>query len=176
MLDPNSHPSSSPSTPSPVVGYIIGVPSTKAFVSAIKEQYIPSLDDPFLSPPKDGEVSNGDGPQVGALKRFLYRPEDHYLHEEFPRLLKGWPAHLHIDILPEWQGKGWGKVLMEEFCKRLRGEGAKGVHLIMGGGNKTAERFYRKVGFERFGEVLDGGESGEVGRSKDKTVWMVRSL
>ena len=58
-------------------------------------------------------------------------------------------------------------------------EGCKGVHLGMAGMNDKAEAFYTSMGFRRFPEVLDGEESGEMGRSPgegDTVVFQVIDL
>ena len=112
----------------------------------------------------------------GAMRGMIYRPEEHYLHKDFPNLVDGWPAHLHIDILPEWQRSGWGRALFDRYCGNLKAKGVSGVHLVMAEDNKGAERFYGRVGFERFGEALDGGLNGEVGMSSEKSLWMVKKL
>lgn len=97
-------------------------------------------------------------------------------HPDSPSVLDKFPAHLHIDLLPEFQGKGFGRQLIETYLNKLREQSVKGVHLIMDGQNFGAEKFYYRVGFRRFGDVLDGGVSGEVGRHGDGTVWMVREV
>jgi len=53
---------------------------------------------------------------------------------------------------------------METLISKLRGQDVEGVHLVMAGDNVVAGKFYEAVGFERFGEVLDGGRSQERGR------------
>ena len=111
----------------------------------------------------------------GALRHILYSPEG-MLHQDFPELLHKYPGHLHIDILPAYQRKGYGRKLMDRFCEKLRQAGGKGVHLIMAGDNVDAERFYGRVGFGRFPEVLDGGSSGEEGRDVNKSMWLIKVL
>lgn len=81
----------------------------------------------------------------------------------WPGMLQKYPAHLHIDILPEFQGQGWGRKLIEAWCEKINGEGAKGVHLDMVKDNVGARRFYEKLGFGVCEQVLDGGASGETG-------------
>ena len=59
----------------------------------------------------------------------------------------GWPAHLHIDLLPRAQGRGWGRRMLEQQMAALRATGAPGVHLCVAPGNTRAQVFYRKLGF-----------------------------
>jgi len=63
-----------------------------------------------------------------------------------PRLA-AYPAHLHIDLLPEWQGKGYGRGLMEAFLAGVHAAGAPRVHLGMVPTNTAARAFYHRLGF-----------------------------
>jgi GNAT superfamily N-acetyltransferase len=110
------------------------------------------------------------------MLRRLYSPDESLLHPQLPTLLENFPAHLHIDILPEYQGKGRGRALMNAFIAKLRENGVKGIHLIKAVENTASEIFYSKVGFSRYGGVMDGGESGELARISGGRVCMVRKL
>lgn len=61
----------------------------------------------------------------------------------------GYPAHLHIDLLPEAQGAGWGRGLMTALCDALRAQGVPGVHAAVAVENTAAHAFYPRVGFTR---------------------------
>lgn len=111
---------------------------------------------------------------VRGLRREVYAGTCTML-QSHASLLETYPAHLHINLLPEYTGKGWGKVLMGAFLEKMRGMGVRGVHLGMVATNDGAGRFYMREGFERCGEVLDGGVSGEKGRDGG-AVCMVRRL
>jgi ribosomal protein S18 acetylase RimI-like enzyme len=58
-----------------------------------------------------------------------------------------YPAHLHINILPAWQGRGLGGRLMEAFLSRLRERSVPGVFLETSDRNLKALPFYEKLGF-----------------------------
>lgn len=62
------------------------------------------------------------------------------------------PAHLHIDLLPELQGAGWGRRLIDTLVAQLADEGVEGVHLVAPRANVAAQAFYPKVGFAPIGE------------------------
>ena len=64
-----------------------------------------------------------------------------------------YPAHLHIDILPEYHRQGWGGKLLTTLFDHLRSKGIKGVMLTAGTGNVNAGKFYAKYGFEQL-EIL----------------------
>lgn len=58
-----------------------------------------------------------------------------------------YPAHLHIDLLPEAQGQGVGSQLMQTLLQTLRRAGVPGVFLCVGADNARAIAFYEKHGF-----------------------------
>jgi len=69
-----------------------------------------------------------------------------------PRLfIKKYPAHLHIDILPDYQRQGLGSQLMDTLTAHLRAKGIPGVMLGVGSKNEKGKNFYKKYGF---GEVV----------------------
>ena len=59
-----------------------------------------------------------------------------------------YPAHLHIDILPEYQHMGLGRKLMDALCDNLRNKNVKGVMFTVWHKNYNAIKFYEKYGFE----------------------------
>ncbi len=61
-----------------------------------------------------------------------------------------YPAHLHIDILDEYQNKGYGRLLMEALLDKLKKNGIKGIMLMAGSWNEGAIRFYSRFGFKMF--------------------------
>lgn len=150
------------------MGYILAAPCTAAFADAYPA-YLAQLPASLATPPPPcaSSASASDASDASALQakllRALHDPAA-LLHSAFPALLRDYPAHMHVDILADFQGQGWGARLLAALEERLRGMGVRGLHLGMDGKNKGAERFYRRAGFERFGEVMDGGVSGEVGR------------
>ncbi len=59
-----------------------------------------------------------------------------------------YPAHLHIDLLPEYQRKGFGGKLINALFEHLKSKNICGVMLTTGKTNETACNFYKKYGFE----------------------------
>ena len=57
------------------------------------------------------------------------------------------PAHLHIDLLPELQGQGWGRRLIDTLAGALRERGVSGLHLVASADNTGALAFYARLGF-----------------------------
>ena len=75
------------------------------------------------------------------------------LHYQPERLvwpgLEEYPAHLHIDLLPPFQGAGHGRALMETFYAAAARAGAAGVHVTVTTANTRALGFYDRLGFRR---------------------------
>jgi ribosomal protein S18 acetylase RimI-like enzyme len=63
------------------------------------------------------------------------------------------PAHLHIDILPSFQSKGGGRMLVEALLAHLKEKGVKGVRLGVGQANTGAVAFYERMGFKRVRKI-----------------------
>lgn len=58
-----------------------------------------------------------------------------------------YPAHLHIDIDAEYQGKGIGSALLDTLQHHLLGKGISSVMLVCGADNEGAIRFYKRNGY-----------------------------
>jgi ribosomal protein S18 acetylase RimI-like enzyme len=121
------------------VGYALGAADTATFVERLRDVWIPATADRIPLPP-DPPISAQDG-----LRALHYHPEWRFNPE-----LAAYPAHLHIDILPEWQGRGFGRALMSALINGLRSAGAGGIHLTMLTTNTNARRFYDRLGFTEF--------------------------
>jgi GNAT superfamily N-acetyltransferase len=144
------------------VGYVLGTPDTAAFARAYRERWIPRLAGRYPAPPGNpGPPGNPVPPGPPAS------PDDEMiaLHYRPERLLwpglDAYPAHLHIDLLPPFQGAGHGRALMETFYAAAQRAGAAGVHVTVMAANGQALGFYRRLGFRRL-EVAEPGESAVV--------------
>ncbi|MCA2212274.1 GNAT family N-acetyltransferase [Jidongwangia harbinensis] len=118
------------------VGYILGTADTAGFTRRYRAEWIPAIAGRYPEP-ADPPVTADDV----MLGLHLY-PERMLVPE-----LADYPAHLHIDLLPDWQGKGWGRGLMDAFLAGVRKAGAARVHLGMAPSNTGALAFYRRLGF-----------------------------
>lgn len=74
-----------------------------------------------------------------------------------------YPAHLHIDLLPDRQGQGHGRALMRTFLRALHERGTEAVHLCMVTANTGARAFYDRLGFHEI-DVPDPGPVTHLGR------------
>lgn len=53
----------------------------------------------------------------------------------------------HLAVLPERQGQGLGRMLMDELERRLDAVGATKLNLLVEQGNPRVAEFYRKLGY-----------------------------
>ena len=74
---------------------------------------------------------------------------------------KIYPAHLHINILEDYQGKGYGTELMNTLLLKLKTMGVKGVMLLAAESNAGAVKFYKRSGFKIFVTAFGGVAMGK---------------
>lgn len=127
-----------------VAGYAVATGDTDGFEEWFQHQWWPRFAERWPKPAADA-VTRQDSVLAYAYGR---RPGV----EPFAR---HYPAHLHIDLLPELQGQGWGRRLIETLRDRLRAAGVPGVHLVAAGTNAGAIAFYERLGFTRLDAPAD---------------------
>ncbi len=135
------------------VGYVVGAADTPRFVEDFRATWLPSVaarhPDP-AGPPRTPDE---------AIVRLLHRPERMLVPE-----VAAYPAHLHIDLLPAWQGRGHGRALMRTLLRALKDQGVPAVHLSMVTANTPARAFYDRLGFLEIA-VPDPGPVTYLGRT-----------
>lgn len=126
-----------------VVGYALGAADTRDFVERYRAQVLPAFARRFgaMAGVSDDER---EMTELGLQPQRMLIPE-----------LDDFPAHLHIDLLPEAQGQGLGRQLIETLLDELAARGATGVHLEMDPANEGAGAFYARLGFDRLGTDED---------------------
>jgi GNAT superfamily N-acetyltransferase len=87
-----------------------------------------------------------------------------------------WPAHLHIDLLPEIRGRGVGRRLMNRWFGRLRELGSPGVHLGTFAENRRAIAFFETCGLTRLGDAVAAPGFRTREGERMHAQWMVRTL
>lgn len=122
------------------IGYVLGVRDTANFGERCETEWFPPLRARYPLPPES------DTSRDAQMLRAIHR--GHERVNNFP----GYPAHLHIDILPPGQGQGWGRKLIDTLLDQMRAFSVPGVFLGVGGRNTRAIGFYEHVGFQRLKE------------------------
>ncbi|MER6581045.1 GNAT family N-acetyltransferase [Nonomuraea sp. NPDC001023] len=123
------------------VGYFLAVADTVAFEDRLEREWWPPLRARGPRPPVR------PGTPDAWLRSYVDQP---------PRtptdITTRFPAHIHVDLLPEAQGGGYGRRLWETAMDALRRRGVHGVHLGVAARNTDAQGFYRHLGLHLLAE------------------------
>jgi GNAT superfamily N-acetyltransferase len=150
------------------VGYILGTPDTVKFCERWREEYAPKVVPELERLAKEStDTTPGEDviSQCMDLMDQIVDDPERLVMGDLDDMIKPYPGHLHIDILPSHQGMGLGKKLIEQLRSVLKAEGCPGGYLGMVAANSRAAKFYETCGFKRLPHVLDDGQSGEQGRT-----------
>lgn len=126
------------------VGYVLGTQDSHKFAEATEAKWWPHLREKY--PLRDQDDRSREAMMVKAIHSGYQAPE----------ISTEYPAHLHIDLLPEAQGRGLGREMVETFISALTDRGVRGLHLGVSKGNHRAMAWYPKLGFE----VIEENSSG----------------
>ncbi len=111
------------------VGYILCAQDFDRFWNTFMSDFYPRLDETTMSR--------------------QYAIESTVMHKKHK---DEYPAHLHIDILPDYQRKGMGRKMTDTLLNHLKNKGVKGLMLCVWKHNKVGQRFYENYGFDRLDE------------------------
>jgi ribosomal protein S18 acetylase RimI-like enzyme len=124
----------------PVLGYVLGVADTADFIEWYRREWAPGFrrrhPTPGAPTGRDPAYSEAQLLADGGDPERLRIPE-----------LDDYPAHLHIDLLPELQGRGLGRLLIDTLRAALAERGVERLHLGMDAANSGARAFYDRLGF-----------------------------
>lgn len=129
-----------------VIGYLVATDDTDAFYSWFRDEWWPAFRERF--PPVEKPATR----------------EEHMVAYGYGRapgiepLAAEYPAHLHIDLLPETQGQGLGRKLITTLFDELERRGVAGLHLGMDPDNTGAAAFYERLGMTPL-PTAPGGQS-----------------
>lgn len=71
---------------------------------------------------------------------------------------KKFPAHLHVNVAPDFRNRGIGGRLIDHFVADAKAYGSPGVHVVTGAGSPNIS-FYNRNGFS---EIVRAGASGQL--------------
>ncbi len=118
-----------------VVGYAVATADTRQFETTLNEQWWPVLREAYAN----------RQPQKPFDSKVLNQINDPHVAD--PMLVEDWPAHLHINLLPQVQSGGWGSKLISAVIEALKRKQVSGVHLGVSLQNEKVCNFYQKQGF-----------------------------
>lgn len=141
-----------------ICGYALGALDSRAFYARYESEWRPRLCAAFAEP-------HGDPTRWTPTERvhFAYHHPDYFCPEPY----ETYPSHLHIDLLPRAQGRGYGRRMIEQLLDRLRQRRSPGAHLGVSLLNSRARAFYAHRGFT---------ELTRTGSGDDTCVYMGLSL
>jgi ribosomal protein S18 acetylase RimI-like enzyme len=121
-----------------VAGYLLSADDTLDFEAWAEASWYPPL--------RARYPRLGDGSRDAAMVELIHAPE------RTPReLASEYPAHLHIDLMPQVRGLGLGRTLIQALVDELRDRGVPGVHLGVDVANRNGIAFYEHLGFREVG-------------------------
>jgi GNAT superfamily N-acetyltransferase len=141
-----------------ICGYALGALDSHAFYARYENEWRPRLAAAFLPP-------SGDPHRWTPVQRIhhLYHQPDYFCPEPYA----SYPSHLHIDLLPHAQGRGYGRRMIEQVLQTMRRRGSPGAHLGVSALNSRARAFYTHLGFR---------ELTRTGSGEDCCVYMGMTL
>lgn len=119
------------------IGYIVATDDTDAFYTWFRDRWWPGLKERY---------PRAENPESREERMTEYG------YERAPGIEANaaeYPAHLHIDLLPETQGQGLGRGLMQTLFEELTRRGVRGLHLGIDPSNAGAAAFYERLGMVR---------------------------
>lgn len=128
------------------IGYLVGVHDLTQFLDFNEREWWPALRARYPLP--DPDDTSIDAQQIRGM---------HAVRTPYPERAQ-YGANMHINLLPEAQGQGWGVKLLDALCASLRARGVKGVSLGVSPANSRAIAFYERYGFHRL-----PGERSSIG-------------
>jgi ribosomal protein S18 acetylase RimI-like enzyme len=137
-----------------ICGYALGAFDSRAFYSRYEREWRPGLCARFPMP--SGDPSGWT--RVQQVYSWYHQP-DYYCPEPYD----AYPSHVHIDLLPRVQGRGYGRRMMDAVMDTLRARQSPGAHLGLSARNTRAFGFYGRLGFE---------ELARVGTETDAVIYM----
>jgi GNAT superfamily N-acetyltransferase len=120
-----------------VAGFVLGALDTQAWEASLEDQWWPQLRARYRLILTSGEPSP-DARRIAMIHRPDHAPRE---------VASGFPAHLHLNLLPRLQGRGWGRGLAEAWLELATKAGAIAVHVAPNRANPRAVGFWTKMGF-----------------------------
>lgn len=120
-------------------GYVVGALDTRAFYDSSEQLWWPPLRERYPDPVQvPAEQHTPEQRLLHAIHQPVLAPDE---------VLDVYPSHLHINLMPPAQGRGYGKLLLETLFAALQDAGSGGIFLGVPPANTRAIGFYHRMGF-----------------------------
>ncbi|MFZ5678040.1 MAG: GNAT family N-acetyltransferase [Pseudomonadota bacterium] len=122
-----------------LVGFAVGTLDTARWEARLERDWWPRLRHRYA-----------DSAHVPAAERNADQMRAFFIHHPTATphsVRQGYPAHLHLNLLPELQGKGWGRRLFTAWCTTAKRQGAGALHVLVARANGRAIGFWARQGF-----------------------------
>ncbi|KAH7887629.1 acyl-CoA N-acyltransferase [Phlebopus sp. FC_14] len=127
-----------------LVGYVVGAFDTREFEKDAAINWWPVYQAKYAKLLCGASESRATEPDMKYIDLIMSFPPASDAQIAFS------PAHLHINILEEYQRKGHGRELIGHAIRHLKEQGVRGVWLGMNPRNVDAAAFYARLGFHPF--------------------------
>ena len=118
------------------VGYIVGVENTTTFTTWLEEEWMGQVRKSY----------NLNGSYHSAAERSFIELIQHPITVD-EDIVKHYPAHFHMNVLPEFQELGYRRKLTETLWDSLKNKGVAGVHMGFATDKVGAFAFYQAMGY-----------------------------
>jgi len=132
-LDPGPAPGTDGGRP---VGYLVATADTAGYAEWFRTVWLPRVAGRHPLP----EQPSGSWDDV--MTSVLHDPGGQVIPA-----LAAFPAHLHMNVLPEYQRHGLGGRMMALLLERLRRRDVSGIHAAPSKYSIDARQFYKRMGF-----------------------------
>lgn len=142
-----------------IVGYAVGALDTQQFEHHLEMNWWPELRKRYAEPQGDPAKWTPDDKRINFIHHPRPVPGD---------IVLAYPAHIHMNLLPQAQGRGIGSQLLASWVASATEKGVRAVHAGVSAANQAGLNFWTARGFEPLREDPHGGSLG--------TIWCGRIL
>ena len=136
-----------------VAGYVVGAHDTAPFDAWMRRDWLAPFRERYPAPSGDPASWSEDERCIHAMHEYRPTPE---------AVCSRYPAHLHLNILPRLQRRGWGRRLAQRWVEDARAAGVSAAHVGVAAANVSGLAFWRAVGFDPIPGLADAEGPGNV--------------
>ncbi|QFT33510.1 GNAT family N-acetyltransferase [Roseibium porphyridii] len=142
-----------------VLGYVAGATDSRSFEHHLEMNWWPELRKRYAEPQGDPAKWTPDDKRINFIHHPRPVPGD---------IVLAYPAHIHMNLLPQAQGRGIGSQLLASWVASATEKGVRAVHAGVSAANQAGLNFWTARGFDPVREDPHGGSLG--------TIWCGRIL